>query len=102
MLLKISILSLSNAHVEMEFSKAIAILVLSKAVGLMGISPEIHTDRDGVSLNFFLNLCLSIPTPVNAFFKTSNEPILKYCLCHTVPFFLFFFNSFKKLVFQFI
>ena len=75
-----------------------------------GRSPEIYTERDGVTWIFFsfplLYSCLILPTPINApltmikyhlgqaprlFFFTSNELILKYCECHTVAFFVLSF-----------
>ena len=72
-----------------------------------GRSPEMYTERDGVTWNFlFFSLlysCLILPTPGNApltmikyhlgqaprLVFTSNKPILKYCVCHTVAFFNF-------------
>ena len=80
----------------------------SNNMGLEGRSPEIYTDREGVTWIFFffslLYSCLILPTPVDApltmieyhlgqaprLFFTLNEPILKYCVCHTVTFFDFF------------
>ena len=72
----------------------------------LGRSPKIYNERDGVTWNFFffsfLYSFLILPTPVNAPLTmikyhlgqasdlfTSNEPIFKYCVCHTVAFFDF-------------